>query len=127
MADYVELALAKIDTYLPPEAEKIEKIYATGKASIQVLEPGKKFKLSFPDYNEPGDVFSISLDKVAQKIMAGSIITSVEKPDEKALFNITFNDLPDGTQYAGNTSLDLQAKKLKIVIENSGFKKAAGQ
>jgi hypothetical protein len=41
-------------------------------------------------------------------------------------FNITYKDLPDGTQYAGNTTLDAQAKEVKIVIENSGYKKGAG-
>jgi len=127
MADYIEKALVKIDTYLPPDAVKIEQIYNAGKVSFQVLEPGKKFKLSFPDYNEPGDLFSLSIDKAAQKLMAGSISTSVGEPDQKVQFDVTFSNLPDGTQYAGNTTLDLQAKKLKIVIENSGFKKSAGQ
>jgi hypothetical protein len=127
MADYVEAAVAKIQTYLPPDAEKIQQIYAGGKATIQVLEPGKKFKISFPDYNEAGDILSVSIDKVNKKIMAVDVTTSVDDPSEKVVFNITYSDLPDGTQYAGTTTLDAQAKDLKIVIANSGYKKAAGQ
>jgi hypothetical protein len=127
MGDYMKTAIAKILTYLPPEPEKIQKIYAGGTASIQVLEPGKKFKLSFPDYNEKGDMLSISVDKVNQKIMAVAVSTSVDDPSQKVVFNITYKDLPDGTQYATNTILDAQAKKVKIVIENSGYKKGAGQ
>ncbi|MEI6682530.1 MAG: hypothetical protein WCO44_07875 [Bacteroidota bacterium] len=126
LSDYMKKAIAKIQTYLPPNPDKIQKIYADGKVSIQVLEPGKKFKLSFPDYSEPGDLLALSIDKVNQKIIGASVSTSVDDPKEKVVFNINYNNLPDGTQYAGNTTLDAQAKKLKIVIENSGFKKAAG-
>jgi len=127
MSEYMNKAIAKIQTYLPPSPEKIQKIYGDGKVAIQVLEPGKKFKLSFPDYNESGDMLSISLDKVSQKIMNLSVSTSVDDPSEKVVFNITYKDLPDGTQYAANTTLDAQAKKVKIVIETSGYKKGAGQ
>ena len=127
MGDYIKAALAKIHTYLPPDPDKIQQIYAAGKTSIQVLEPGKKFKLSFPDYNEAGDLLVISIDKENKKIMAVAVTTSVDDPGQKVLFNITYNNLPDGTQYSANTTLDAQAKQVKIVIENSGYKKAAGQ
>jgi hypothetical protein len=126
MTDYMKKAIAKIQTYLPPEPEKIQKIYAGGTASVQVLEPGKKFKLSFPDYNEKGDMLSISVDKVNQKIMAVAVSTSVDDPSQKVVFNITYKDLPDGTQYAASTILDAQVKKVKITIDNSGYKKGAG-
>jgi hypothetical protein len=127
MTDYMKKAIKKIQTYLPPSPEKIQKIYAAGKISVQVLEPGKKFKLSFPDYNEKGDVLTISLDKTEQKLIGASVTTSVDDPKEKVVFDITYNSLPDGTQYTANTTLDAQVKKVKIVIENSGYKRGAGQ
>jgi hypothetical protein len=127
LTDYMKNSIAKIHTYLPPEPEKIQKIYAGGLVSIQVLEPGKKFKLSFPDYNEKGDMLTISVDKANQKLIGASVSTSVDDPKEKVVFNTTYNSLPDGTQYVANTTLDAQAKKVKIVIENSGYKKGAGQ
>ncbi|PWA08733.1 hypothetical protein [Flavobacterium laiguense] len=124
MSDYVKKAIAKIHTYLPPNSQKIQKIYADGKVAIQVLEPNKKFKLSFPDYNETGDLLSISLDMSTQKIMTVNVSTSVDDPKEKVVFNITYSNLPDGTQYPGTTTLDAPAKNLKIEILNSGFKNA---
>jgi hypothetical protein len=127
ITEYMKNAIAKIQTYLPPDPEKIQKIYAGGTASVQVLEPGKKFKLSFPDYNEKGDLLAISMDVANQKIMALAVTTSVEDPSEKVVFNVTYKNLPDGTQYAASTVLDAQAKEVKIVIENSGYKKGAGQ
>jgi hypothetical protein len=127
MSEYMKKAIAKIQKYLPPSPEKIQKIYAAGKISVQVLEPGKKFKLSFPDYNEKGDMLTISIDKENQKFIGASVSTSVDDPKEMVVFNITYSSLPDGTQYAANTTLDAQAKKVKIVIENSGYRKGSGQ
>jgi hypothetical protein len=125
MTDYMKKAVEKIQTYLPPDPDKIQQIFAAGKGSIGILEPNKKFKLSFPDYNEPGDMLSISINKTDQKIMAVDVSTSVDDPKEKALFNVIYKDLPDGTQYAASTILDAKEKDLKIVIENSGFKNAS--
>jgi len=125
MSDYVKKAIEKIQTYLPPDPDKIQKIYADGKVAIQILEPNKKFKLSFPDYNEPGDFLAVSLNKPDQKLFGLDVSTSVDDPKQKVIFNIAYSNLPDGTQYPGTTTLDAQAKNLKIVIVNSGFKNAA--
>ena len=127
MSDYAKKAIEKVQTYLPPDPEKLQKIYNDGKVGIQILEPNKKFKLSFPDYNEAGDALSISLSKTDQKLMALEVSTSVDDPKEKVAFNVTFSDLPDGTQFQGTTTLDAPAKNLKIVIVNSGFKNASGK
>ncbi len=67
MTDYMQEAVAKIQTYLPPDPEKLQQIYAAGKVAIQVLEPNKKFKLGFPDYNEPGDLLSMSIEQGGTK------------------------------------------------------------
>jgi hypothetical protein len=125
LSDYMIKAIAKIQTYLPPEPEKIQQIYGAGKVSIGILEPNKKFKLSFPDYNEPGDMLSMSINKPVQKIMAVEVRTSVDDPKQMAVFNVTYKDLPDGTQYPASALLDAKERDLKIVIENSGFKNAA--
>ena len=126
MADYVAKSVEKIKGYLPPNPEKIQQIYGAGKVSIQVLEPGKKFKLSFPDYLQQGDVMAISLDKAGQKLMGLNVNTYLDKPEDKVVFEVTYKDLPDGTQYPVTTSLVAEAQNLKIVIENSGYKKGSG-
>jgi hypothetical protein len=127
MADYIDKAIKKIQTYLPPDAEKIQQIYGAGKTAIQMLEPGKKFKLDFPDYNQPGDMLSVIVDKEKKMIMAIAVNTYIDDKDDKVIFDLKYNTLPDGTQYPGTTSLDASAKNVKIVIENTGHKKGAGQ
>jgi hypothetical protein len=127
MVEYAKAAAAKIQTYLPPSPEKVQSIFAAGAVSIQILEPQKKFKLSFPNYNEAGDVLAISINKESQKLMALDVTTTVEDPEKKLNFNVSYADLPDGTQYAGTTTLNAPEKDLKVVISNSGFKHAAGK
>ncbi len=127
LTEYIDKAVEKVKAYLPPVPEKIQKIYGDGKVSIQILEPNKKFKLSFPDYLQQGDVLAISVDKSTQKLMALNVSTYIDKPEDKVIFDVTYKDLPDGTQYPVATSLVADAHDLKIVIEQSGFKKGAGQ
>jgi len=127
MSDYVAAAAAKIRTYLPPDGEKLQQIYGAGKTAISILDPGKKFKIDFPEYKQPGDMLSISIDKEHKMIMGATVTTFIEGPSDKVLFDIKYKTLPDGTQYPGVTTLDAKAKNLKIVIENSGHKNAAGR
>ncbi|MGL2963544.1 hypothetical protein ACSVH2_06955 [Flavobacterium sp. RSB2_4_14] len=127
ITEYMKKAVAKIQTYLPPNPDKIQAIYASGAVSIQVLEPNKKFKLNFPNYNEKGDMLSVTLNKETKKLKAIDVSTTVEGSKEKAVFNVTYKDLPDGTQFAETTTLDAKEKSVKIVIKNSGYKKGSGQ
>jgi len=127
MAEYIEAAIKKIHTYLPPEAEKLQQIYGAGKSAIHIMVPGKKFKLDFPDYYQQGDMLSITVDKEKKVILAIAVNTYIDKPDEKVNFAIAYSGLPDGTQYPGNTTLEATEKNVKIVIVNSGHKKAAAQ
>jgi hypothetical protein len=125
--DYISKAAEEISAYLPPNKETIQKIYAAGKVGIQILEPNKIFKLNFPDYIKQGDLLSITIDKVNQKLVAFNVTTYIDDPSEKVIFDVTLKDLPDGTQFISQVSFVADAKNLKIDLVNSGFKKGAGQ
>jgi hypothetical protein len=126
MADYIEAALNKIKTYIPPNAETIQKIYAEGNVGVKILEPGKKFKIEFPDYSQKGDMVSISLDKANKLLMGYAISTFVEGPDDPVSLVITLKTLPDGTSYPANITFNSASKKVKLVLTNSGYKVGAG-
>lgn len=127
MAEYIQKSIEKIQTYLPPDPGKIQQLYADGKTTLHVLEPGKKIKLDFLDYNQKGDGLSVTVDKTRQIILAIDVNTYIDDPEDKVIFNIKYNTLPDKTQYPEMTTLQADAKKVKIVIDNSGYKKAAPQ
>lgn len=125
MQDYLEKATKIIASYFPPDPAKLSSIFNSGNASIQVLEPGKKFKLDFKDYLLKGDVVSFTVDKEKNMILNMFVHTYIDRPDEQVDFAITYSTLPDGTQYQSESNLEVSAKQVKIVIENSGFKKAS--
>ena len=127
MIDYISKAADEIEAYLPPEPEVIQKVYAGGKVGIQILEPAKIFKLSFPDYIKQGDVLSVTIDKENQKLKAFNVTTYIDDPSEKVIFDVTLLDLPDGTQFVSTVTFVAEAKNLKLDLANSGYKKGAGQ
>lgn len=127
MADYIEKALAKIKTYMPLQPEKIQQIYAAGKVGIQILEPGKKYKLSFPDYLQTGDVLSITLDKVNKFMTGYSINTFMADATDPVSLNIVLKTLPDKTSYPGEVTFNSEKEKIKIVLVNNGYKVGGGR
>ena len=123
--EYLQKCMALIKSYLPPDANKLQQLFAAGKASIKVTEPGKKAKLEFPDYNLKGDVLGIDFNS-EKKMLAGlSVNPYIDKADDKVDFILLYKVLPDNTQYAGETTLNATAKNIKIVITNDGFKALA--
>lgn len=126
MEEYIQKCVALVKSYLPPNSETLQKIYGSGKCVISVLSPNVNYKLGFPGYKMPGDILSISVDKPKGLLTGIAVNSYIDKPEDAVVFNLTYNTLPDQTQFASETTLVAQAKKVKIVIQNSGYKKTAG-
>jgi hypothetical protein len=123
MSGYVKSAVAKVHEYLPPNAEKLQTISASGKMQKQDVEAGKVYKLSFPDYLQAGDALAITID-MAKALMKGiNVNTYIDAPADKVVFTITYAQLADGTEYANETVLDLPKEGLKVVIKNEKHQK----
>lgn len=123
MGDYVEKCVAKIHEYLPPNSEKLQSIYNSGKANVQVLEPNKKYKFEFPDYLQAGDKLGVSVDMEKGLLGGIGVNTYVDSPNDKVGLQLRYLLLGDGTEYPAETVLEMPAKGLKIVINNEGHKK----
>jgi hypothetical protein len=70
-------------------------------------------------------MLSVSIDK-EKIILAMAVNTYIDNASDKVIFNITYNTLPEGTQYAGKLRWMQVRKNGKIVIENSGYAERAG-
>lgn len=127
MDAYITNAITKIKTYIPPVAEKLDAIYNKGGVGIQIVVPDQKFKLSFPNYNQPGDMINIGVDKTNKLLTGYDVSTTVTDPTDVVTLDITVLSLPDGTQYPGNITFNSASQNLKITVTNSGFKLGAGQ
>ena len=62
LTDYMKQAVALVKSYVPPSPAKIQAAKDAGKVSIDVLEPGKRARLNFLDYEKPGDNLGVEVD-----------------------------------------------------------------
>jgi hypothetical protein len=122
--DYMEKCVEKIHAYLPPNAEKIQSIVASGKAVISPLVPGKVFKLDLPDYLQAGDKVSMTMDNNQGLLKEINVSTYIKDKNDKVAVLIKYNALPDLTSFPAETTLDAPSQKVKVVITNTGHKNA---
>ena len=54
-----------------------------------------------------------------------TVDTYLEKPEDKVTLNVSFQSLPDGTNYAASTVLSIPSSKIDVKVENSNYQKLA--
>ncbi|MGH7132220.1 MAG: hypothetical protein ACREJO_09780 [Phycisphaerales bacterium] len=124
LAEYMEEATALVHKYLPPDHEKIQKCVDAGKASIRIIEPGKRAKLDFKDYQQPGDMLSVEIDLMNNRVLNVNVSTALGKDKDPVTLDVRFDKLTDGTIYAAESNLEAKAKNVKVIVQNSGYRKA---
>lgn len=124
ITDYMSKSAAAIKTYIPPDPAKLQAAQAAGKVAVEVLEPNKRVRVDFKDYNIPGDQLSVELDLTTNHILAMNVQTTVEGGKEPIRFQTAFSALPDGIGYPAKTTLDAKEVGMMVVVENTGHRKA---
>lgn len=123
LTDEMKQAVETLHQYVPPSHEQIEACKAAGNASIDVVDPGKRVRLNFKDYKVPGDKLSIEVDLTNNRPATLAVTSYLDTPAKPLTCNVTFGALEDGTTYAEETTLNLEKQNLKVVVENSGYRK----
>ena len=122
LADYMEDAAALMQQYLPPDPAKLQACKEAGKVSIQMLEPGKRAGVQFRDYLLPGDMLSIQIDLTNNHILGASANSTLGKDNDPVSLDVHFNTFPDGTIYTEQSTLNADAKKVVVVVQNGGYR-----
>jgi len=123
LSDEMKQAVETLHQYVPPVHEQIEACKAAGNASIDVIDPGKRVRLNFKDYKMPGDKLSIEVDLTKNRPATLAVASYLDTQAKPLNCNVTFGALDDGTTYAEETTLNLEKQGLKVVVENSGYRK----
>lgn len=95
-----------------------------GKVSIEILEPGKRARLNFRDYEKPGDNLGVEVDLVTNRPLGLKVSTYLEEAADAVTLDVRMGQLNDGTSYPSDVTLDARAKNLKVTVTNSGYRKA---
>ena len=123
MKKELEDSAALVHSYIPPTAEKIQAAIAAGKLSIT---PGASAAaIKFVDYVKPGDSLTLTMDSASKSIQQITVDSYLEKPEDKVTLNVSFQSLPDGTNYAASTALSIPSSKIDVKVENSNYQKLA--
>lgn len=124
MKDYMERAAALIHAYVPPDPAKIQAAKDAGRITTNPPADGK-VRLVISQYQQPGDSVTVDLDAAANRLTGLGVNTYLDKPDEAVTLAVQMSALPDGAIYAAQTTLDVKAKNITVVIQNSGHRPAA--
>jgi len=121
MKDYLSDVKSLLAEYLPPNPEKIQQASQSGNVALSKEPAAGLVVLTFTTYAQPGDQMAVSFDPTAKKIVTINVNTYMGEAKDKVSLNVSFSTLPDGTNYAEKTVLDLPAKQMVITTLNTNY------
>jgi hypothetical protein len=124
LTDYMKNAVSLVRTYVPPSPANLQAEKDAGKVSIDILEPGKRIRLNFRDYDRPGDNLAVEVDVANNWPLGLTVSTYLDDPKDAVALEVRMDKLDDGSIYAADITLDAKAKHLKVTVQNSGYRKA---
>ncbi len=124
LTDYMKSAVSLVKTYVPPSPAKIQVAKDAGNVSIEILDPGKRARLNFRDYEKPGDNLGVEVDLVNNRPLGVKVSTYLDDAKDVVTLEVSMGQLNDGTTYASKITLDAKAKNLTVTVQNSGYRKA---
>jgi hypothetical protein len=123
LTDYMKSAVALVKTYVPPSPARIQAAKDAGKVSIDVLEPGKRARLNFRDYEKPGDSLGVEVDLASNRPLSLKVATYLADAKDAVTLDVRMGQLNDGTVYPSDVTLDAKAKHITVTVKHSGYRK----
>ena len=123
LKDYMMNAVGLVKSYVPPDPAKIQAAKDAGRVTIEMLEPGKRARLNFRDYEKPGDNLGIEVDLANNRPLGVKVSTYLDDAKDAVLLDVRMGQLNDGTTYPDTVALDAKAKNLSVNVDHSGYRK----
>jgi hypothetical protein len=121
MKEYMEKAVGLIHQYVPPNPQQIQAAKDAGRIAMNP-QAGGKMHLVISQYLKPGDSLTIDLDPASNKILVLGVNSYLDTKDDAVTLAVQMSTLADGAIYAGQTTLEAKAKKITVVVQNSGHR-----
>jgi hypothetical protein len=120
LKDYMQQVGALVHQYVPPDSAKIQ---AAGKAAPDRSAEGGLTAMTFSDYTKTGDHLALGFNPATKKLSSYNVTSYLDKPENAVTLAVSFDSLPDGTNYPKETVVDAKSKQIQVKINNSGYKK----
>ena len=118
----LKAAAILVHSYVPPAADKLQAVIAAGNVSASQTGSGGS-SIRFADYNKSDDSLTLVFDSQVKSLSQLSVDSWLEDEEDKVTLSVTFESLPDGTNYAASTVLDIPGSKIEVRITNSNYQK----
>ena len=123
LSEYMDQAAKVFYEYSPPKPELIQTSQDARKSLLKAVEPGRRIRLEFRDYFKAGDLLGVELDIVDNRILDLQVSSSLDSSKDTFGLGVRFSTLADGTSYPARATLDPKGTKIRIKVENSGYRK----
>ena len=121
MEQYMGQVKSLLAAYVPPNPAKMQQSAQAGKISLSRDAGAGLVNFTFKDYVQPGDQMVVAFDTSAKKIANLNINTYMGQEKDAVTLMVDFSSLPDGTNYAEKTTLDVKAKQIVVTTINTNY------
>jgi len=125
LTEYMQQAVGLVKSYVPPEPARIQAAQEAGKVSVDVLQKNKRVRLNFCDYQKPGDTLGVEIDIAKNHLLGLKVNSYLENAKDTVTLDVKFGQFADGTSYTETITLNATKKKVKVQVENTGYRKMA--
>lgn len=123
LTEYMQQAVGLVKSYVPPDPARIQAAKEAGRVTLDMLQKGKRARLNFHDYAKPGDTLGVEIDTANNRLLGLKVSSYLENAKDPVTLSVKFAQLADGTSYAQTTKLDATKKKVKVQVDNAGYRK----
>jgi hypothetical protein len=124
LAEYTQSAVSLLKSYVPPDPARIQAAKDAGKVAIDVLEPDKRLRINFHDYQKIGDNLGVAIDTANNRPLGMTVSTYLDNAQDVVALDSRLGQLDDGTIYPAEITLQAQAKGLQVTVQNNGYRVA---
>ncbi len=121
MAQYMDQVKSLLAMYVPPNPQKMQQAMQAGNVSLSRDAGAGLVNLTFKNYEQPGDQMVVAFDPNAKKIVNLNINTYMGETKDAVTLIVDFSSLPDGTNYAEKTVLNVAAKQIVVTTLNTNY------
>jgi hypothetical protein len=123
LKDYAQQIVGLVQTYLPPDPEKVKQAFQNSTGSIGHAGPDE-VQAKFIGYNQKGDSMTLVFNKARKSIQSAQVSSYLNGDESDAVkFSARFDRLPDGTNHLASATVNGEKKHLTIQIVNSNYQK----
>ena len=121
MEQYMGQVKSLLAAYVPPNPAKMQESAQAGKIALSRDSAAGLVNLTFTDYVQPGDKMVVAFDTTSKKIANLNVDTYMGQEKDAVTLMVDFSSLPDGTNYAEKTTLNVAAKQMVVTTINTNY------